>query len=101
MLEVSGLVRVFGVTVSSKRGPARQAGSRRVPGGGRRLASRPSGVLHVFEDSENGIRSAKSAGMRVLAIPNPQYLPAADALALADLALDSIAELTETVDRGL
>jgi hypothetical protein len=32
--------------------------------------------------------------MRVLAIPNPQYPPEDDALALADQVLRSIAELT-------
>ena len=32
--------------------------------------------------------------MRVLAVPNPQYPPAAGALAEADLVLASIAELT-------
>ncbi|HVX44287.1 MAG TPA: HAD family phosphatase [Mycobacteriales bacterium] len=38
----------------------------------------------AVEDSSNGIRSAHAAGLYVIAIPNPQYPPAADALALAD-----------------
>lgn len=38
----------------------------------------------AFEDSSNGIRSAHAAGLYVIAIPNPQYPPAADALAVAD-----------------
>jgi HAD superfamily hydrolase (TIGR01509 family) len=43
-------------------------------------------VTHAaaIEDSENGIRSAHAAGLRVLAIPNPHFPPADDALALAD-----------------
>lgn len=38
----------------------------------------------AFEDSSNGIRSAHAAGLYVIAIPNPQYPPVAEALALAD-----------------
>jgi HAD superfamily hydrolase (TIGR01509 family) len=48
----------------------------------------------AIEDSSNGLRSAHAAGMRVLAIPNTHYPPAADALALADVVLGSLAELT-------
>ena len=47
-----------------------------------------------MEDSENGIRSAKSAGMRVIAIPNPQYPPADNALAVADVVLPATTALT-------
>lgn len=101
VLEVSGLARVFRVTVSSEEVPRGKPAPDVYLEAARRLGVAPERCAAV-EDSENGIRSAKSAGMRVLAIPNPQYPPAADALALADLALDSIAELTpETVDRGL
>jgi HAD superfamily hydrolase (TIGR01509 family) len=48
----------------------------------------------AIEDSENGIRSALDAGMRVVAIPNPHFRPPEDALAQADLVLDGLAELT-------
>ena len=48
----------------------------------------------AVEDSENGIRSAKAAGMRVIAIPNAQYPPAEDALAAADVVLPSVAAVT-------
>lgn len=37
----------------------------------------------AVEDSSNGLRAAAAAGMTVVAIPNPQYPPAADALAAA------------------
>jgi beta-phosphoglucomutase-like phosphatase (HAD superfamily) len=47
----------------------------------------------AVEDSQNGIRSARAAGMRVYAIPNPHYPPASDALAEADVVLDAIDEL--------
>jgi HAD superfamily hydrolase (TIGR01509 family) len=52
----------------------------------------------AIEDSHNGIRSAKAAGMGCIAIPNALF-PPGDAVAEADLALGSIAELTaEIVD---
>jgi beta-phosphoglucomutase-like phosphatase (HAD superfamily) len=52
------------------------------------------------EDSANGIRAAHAAGLRVIAIPNRRYPPAADAVALADVTLDSIAALTPAVVGG-
>lgn len=59
----------------------------------RRLDVEPARCAAV-EDSENGIRSAKAAGMRVLAIPNRHFPPPADVVALADVVLASVAELT-------
>ena len=47
-----------------------------------------------IEDSGNGIRAAHAAGLFVLAIPNRQFPPAPDALALADVvAVDHAAAL--------
>jgi HAD superfamily hydrolase (TIGR01509 family) len=101
VLEVSGLARLFRVTVSSEEVPHGKPAPDVYLEAAGRLGVAPERCAAV-EDSENGIRSAKSAGMRVLAIPNPQYPPAADALAVADLTLDSVAELTpEAVDPGL
>ena len=51
----------------------------------------------AIEDSGNGIRAAHAAAMRVVAIPNRRYPPPADALSLADVVLDSLAELTPAV----
>jgi HAD superfamily hydrolase (TIGR01509 family) len=59
----------------------------------RRIGADRAGSVAV-EDSDNGIRAAKAAGMRVLALPNPHYPPARDALADADDLLDSLDELT-------
>jgi HAD superfamily hydrolase (TIGR01509 family) len=59
----------------------------------RRLGVDPSRAAAV-EDSRNGILSAKEAGMRVIAIPNGRFPPGAEALAQADLVLDSPAGLT-------
>ena len=59
----------------------------------RRLDVAPTRCAAV-EDSTNGIRSAKAAGMRVLALPNPAYPPEDEALADADVVLRSLADLT-------
>jgi HAD superfamily hydrolase (TIGR01509 family) len=48
----------------------------------------------AIEDSHAGIRSAKAAGMRVVAIPNASFPPDEEALALADLTLESLDQLT-------
>jgi HAD superfamily hydrolase (TIGR01509 family) len=62
----------------------------------RRLGADPTRAAAI-EDSHNGIRAAKAAGMRTLAIPNPRFPPGDEALAEADLVLDSLAELTPSV----
>ncbi len=56
------------------------------------LGADPHGCVAV-EDSANGIRAAKNAGMRVIAVPNVEFPPAADAVALADAVVERIAEL--------
>ena len=54
----------------------------------------------AVEDSHNGIRSAKAAGMRVIALPNPHFPPDEEAIALADVVLGSIRELTPALVGG-
>ncbi|MFC6880335.1 MULTISPECIES: HAD family hydrolase [Actinomadura] len=59
----------------------------------------PAPLCVAVEDSSNGLRSAHAAGMRVIAVPRPNYPPAADALALASYVAGDLAEITpETVD---
>ena len=48
----------------------------------------------AVEDSGNGLRSAHAAGMLVIAFPNREFPPEADALSLADLVVDSLDQLT-------
>ena len=48
----------------------------------------------AVEDSSNGLRSAAAAGLRVVAIPQPEYPPDPDALAQASLVRPSLADLT-------
>ena len=65
----------------------------------RRLAVEPRNAAAI-EDSSNGLRAAHAAGMRVIAIPNAHYPPAADALALAAAVVASPAELTPELVAG-
>jgi beta-phosphoglucomutase-like phosphatase (HAD superfamily) len=54
----------------------------------------------AVEDSHNGIRSAKAARMRVVAIPNTHFPPDDEAIDLADVILGSIDELTPELVAG-
>jgi HAD superfamily hydrolase (TIGR01509 family) len=92
-LELSGLARLFAATVSSEEVTSGKPAPDVYLEAARRLGVEPARCAAV-EDSHSGIRSAKAAGMHVIAIPNPSYPPGADALALADVVLDSIGALT-------
>jgi HAD superfamily hydrolase (TIGR01509 family) len=58
-----------------------------------RLGMPPADCAAV-EDSSNGLRSAAAAGLRVIAIPRPQYPPDPDALARTSLVLADLDALT-------
>jgi HAD superfamily hydrolase (TIGR01509 family) len=93
VLELSGLERFFHASVSSEEVPRGKPAPDVYLEAARRLGVTPKGCAAI-EDSENGIRSAKAAGLRVLAIPNPRYPPNDEALAAADEVLGSLRELT-------
>jgi len=93
VLETSGLDRCFKATVSSEEVPRGKPAPDVFLEAARRLGVDPERCAAV-EDSENGILSAKAAGMRVIAIPNPQYPPADEALAEADVVLPATTALT-------
>jgi HAD superfamily hydrolase (TIGR01509 family) len=57
-----------------------------------RLGVEPARCL-VVEDSVNGVRAGKAAGMTVALVPNASVPPASGALELADLVLERIADL--------
>ncbi len=52
----------------------------------------------AVEDSSNGLRAAIAAGTTVLAVPNPHFPPAADALAGTHRVLGDITELPAALD---
>jgi HAD superfamily hydrolase (TIGR01509 family) len=92
-LELMGVADLFRTTVSSEEVGRGKPAPDVYLEAARRLGVRPQAVAAV-EDSANGIRSAKAAGMRVIAIPNPHFPPPDDVLAQADVVLGSLDELT-------
>jgi HAD superfamily hydrolase (TIGR01509 family) len=65
----------------------------------RRLGVDPEAVL-VVEDSLNGVRAAKAAGMRVVLVPNASIPPAPGAAELADVVLPSLVGFDPSVVAG-
>lgn len=93
VLELAGIADCFAATVSSEEVPQGKPAPDVYLEAARRLGVAPANCAAV-EDSHSGIRSAHAAGMRVIAIPNASYPPDAAALALADVVLASLDELT-------
>ena len=93
VLDAAGIARHFRATVSSEEVPRGKPAPDVYVEAARRLGVAAERCAAV-EDSSNGLRSAKAAGMRVLAFPNRHYPPAEDAIALADVVLASLDELT-------
>jgi HAD superfamily hydrolase (TIGR01509 family) len=92
VLELGGLDRFFRATVSSEEVARGKPSPDVYLEAARRLGVDPTKTAAI-EDSRNGILSAKAAGMRVIAIPNKRFPPGEEALAEADVVLESISEL--------
>ena len=95
VLEAGGIADCFRATASSEEVAAGKPAPDVYLEVARRLRVDPHECTAV-EDSHNGIRSAKAAGMRCVAIPNPHF-PPGDAVAEADAVVGSLAELTPEV----
>ena len=95
VLAAGGIAPCFRATVSSEEVAAGKPAPDVYLEVARRLAVDPHECVAV-EDSHNGIRSAKAAGMRCVAIPNAHF-PPGDAVAEADAVVRSLAELTPQV----
>jgi HAD superfamily hydrolase (TIGR01509 family) len=99
VLELTGLGKCFRATVSSEEVGSGKPAPDVYLEAARRLEMDPVRCAAI-EDSTNGIRSAKAAGMLVAVVPRPDFPPAPDALALADQVLDSLAEVPAALDGG-
>jgi HAD superfamily hydrolase (TIGR01509 family) len=97
VLETAGIADCFVATVSSEEVPRGKPSPDVYLEAARRLGVAPSRCAAV-EDSGNGIRAAKAAGMMVIAFPNRHYAPDPDALGLADVFIDELWELPGAVD---
>jgi len=99
VLETAGLRGQFAVTVSSEE-VARGKPSPDVYLEAARRLGIAAGRCTAVEDSANGIRAAHAAGMRVIAYPNAHYPPPPEALALADVTISSLHDLTTEAVSG-
>jgi HAD superfamily hydrolase (TIGR01509 family) len=93
VLLLAGLTEFFTATVSSEEVAHGKPAPDVYLEAARRLGI-DSHRCAAVEDSHGGIRSAKAAGMRVIVLPNPSYPPDEEALALADVTIRSLDELT-------
>ena len=95
VLEAGGIAGCFRATASSEE----VAAGKPAPDVYLEVACRLGVDPHectAIEDSHNGIRSAKAAGMRCVAIPNAHF-PPGEATAEADAVVASLAELRPDV----
>ncbi|HEY8525889.1 MAG TPA: HAD family phosphatase [Acidimicrobiales bacterium] len=95
-LEAAGLAPSFSVVLSTEEIGAGKPAPDVYLEAARRLGVPPSRCAAV-EDSTNGLRAARAAGMRVIAVPTRSYPPDPEELDRADAVLGSLAELTEEV----
>lgn len=93
VLAASGLAGHFAVSISTEEVAAGKPAPDVYLEATRRLGVAPADAAAV-EDSSNGLRAARAAGLRVVALPHEAFPPAPDALALADATADSLADLT-------
>jgi HAD superfamily hydrolase (TIGR01509 family) len=92
VLEAGGIAGLFRATVSSEEVARGKPAPDVYLETARRLGADPSDCVAV-EDSHNGIRAAKAAGMACIAIPNAHF-PPGDAVAEADLVIGGADQLT-------
>jgi HAD superfamily hydrolase (TIGR01509 family) len=100
VLDQAGIAEAFRATVSSEEVGAGKPAPDVYLETAKRLHVDPSACVAI-EDSTNGIRSAYAAEMAVVAVPNRDFPPESDALALAALVLDSLEELSPERVRSL
>ena len=99
VLATAGLTGVFRVTRSTEEVPRGKPAPDVYLSVVEELGLTP-GVCAAVEDSSNGLRSAAAAGLAVVCVPHGIYPPAPDALAKADLVIDSLDDLTvEAVEK--
>jgi len=98
-LELAGLAESFPARVSSEEVPRGKPAPDVYLEAARRLQADPVRCAAV-EDSENGIRSARAAGMRVIAVPNRAFPPAPEVLAEADAVVPRLAALDQAAVTG-
>jgi HAD superfamily hydrolase (TIGR01509 family) len=100
VLELADMERQFAAVVSAEEVTHGKPAPDVYLEAARLLGAAPHACAAV-EDSSNGLRAARAAGMLVVAIPNRDFPPTADAVALADAVLGSLDELRPPLLRRL
>ena len=93
VLRITGLDQIFEVMVYGDELPRGKPAPDIYFEALKRLAVAPGRSLGI-EDSANGLRSLKAAGMYAVAAPSPGYPLAADVLALADAHISTLEDFT-------
>jgi len=93
VLATAGIADSFAVTVSTEEVEAGKPSPVVYQRATELLGVNPALTVGI-EDSSNGLRSAKAAGMLLIGVPNRDYPPAQQALDLADVVVADIAEIT-------
>jgi len=99
VLDAAGIARRFRVTVSTEEVAAGKPSPLVYQEAVRRLGVAADRAAAV-EDSTNGLRSAAAAGLTVVAVPNADFPPATEALALAAVVVGSLDEITPELLRS-
>ena len=98
--ELAGIADVLTTTVSSEEAGRGKPAPDVFLMAAEQLGVDPENCV-VIEDSANGIRAGVAAGMKVIAVPNRDFPPSQDALDLATLVLDRVADLTnQTIEHA-
>jgi HAD superfamily hydrolase (TIGR01509 family) len=92
-LDAAGVRDAFGATLSSEQVARGKPAPDVYLAVAELLGVDPARVVAI-EDSANGLRAARAAGMAVIAVPNPHYPPEEEALALADATVETVGEVT-------
>jgi len=93
VLESAGLTRCFSATVSGDEVARGKPSPDVYVAAADKLGVAPERAAAV-EDSSNGLRAGAAAGMLVIAVPNRDFPPTDDSLALASLVVESVGALT-------
>jgi HAD superfamily hydrolase (TIGR01509 family) len=99
VLELAGFGDAFRVTVSSEEVERGKPAPDVYLAAARGLGVDPASCVAI-EDSTSGLRAAAAAGMTVIAVPNPHYPPAPEALALAGASVATVGEVTPELVEG-
>jgi HAD superfamily hydrolase (TIGR01509 family) len=100
VLELAGLRPLFRASVSSEEVARGKPAPDVYVAAAQQLGVKPADCVAV-EDSTNGIKAGVAAGMRVIAIPERDFPPSPEALELAAVRIESLAELTPTLVQSL